>query len=94
MHRMRFRNLSISLPEAMAEHVDRAAEREQRTRSELVREALRLYLAGVPVDAPTRQERAAMRRGAAEIRRGDSVMLDQLTHAVAPRRRSVRAKSA
>lgn len=91
---MKYRNLSISLPEAMAEDVDRAAEREHRTRSELVREALRLYLVGIPVDEPAEDERAAMRRGKAEIRRGDHVTLDELLHDMAPRRRAIRTKGA
>ncbi len=70
---MKYRNLSISLPEAMAETVDMAAKREHRTRSELIREALRLYLSGVPSEEPTAAEAAAMARGAEEIRRGESV---------------------
>lgn len=94
MDMTKYRNLSISLPEAMAETVDVAAKREHRTRSELVREALRLYLSGIPSEAPTAAEAAAMARGAAEIRRGESVTLDQLLHDVAPRRRPVRAKGA
>lgn len=91
---MKYRNLSISLPAQMAEHVDRAAEREHRTRSELIREALRLYLSGIPSEEPTNAERAAMARGSAEIRSGEYVTLDQLLHDVAPRRRPVRAKGA
>ena len=35
---------TISLPESMAKQVEEAMEAEQRTRSELVREALRAYL--------------------------------------------------
>jgi len=34
----------ISLPEKFLEEIDQAAEREQRSRSELIREALRQYL--------------------------------------------------
>jgi len=94
MDLMKYRNLSISLPEAMAETVDVAAKREHRTRSELVREALRLYLSGTPTEEPTSAEAAAMARGGSEIRRGEYVTLDQLLHDVAPRRRPVRAKGA
>jgi CopG family transcriptional regulator / antitoxin EndoAI len=36
----------ISLPEKFLDEVDRFAEEEQRTRSELIREALRLYIKG------------------------------------------------
>lgn len=92
MEMPKYRNLSISLPEAMAETVDVAAKREHRTRSELIREALRLYLSGIPADEPSGAEAAAMAQGAAEIRRGEYVTLDQLFHDLAPRRRPVRAK--
>ena len=37
---------TISLPPAMAQQVERAMKAEHRTRSELVREALRVYLSG------------------------------------------------
>lgn len=62
----------------MAEHIDRAAEREQRTRSELVREALRLYLSGILSEEATEAECAAIERGSAEIRNGEYVTLTQL----------------
>lgn len=39
------RTFTISLPPELAGQVERAAQAEQRTRSELVREALRQYLA-------------------------------------------------
>lgn len=71
----------------MIEVVDRAAVREQRTRSELVREALRFYLQGIPTEAATPEEIAAMQRGSAEIRRGESVTIDRLLHEVAGHRR-------
>lgn len=94
MDMTKYRNLSISLPEAMAETVDVVAKREHRTRSELIRESLRLYLSGIPSEEPTAAEATAMAHGAAEIRRGEYVTLDQLLHDVAPRRRLVRAKGA
>jgi predicted transcriptional regulator len=68
--------INISLPPEMARLVDRASKREQRTRSELVREALRVYLA--PAYAPTESETRAIAKGRDEIRRGDYVTLDQL----------------
>ena len=37
--------MTVSLPPAMMEQVDRVCEAEHRTRSELVREALRIYFA-------------------------------------------------
>ena len=43
----------ISLPEKFLDEVDRYAEEEQRTRSELIREALRLYIRGIEQDETT-----------------------------------------
>ena len=50
----------ISLPEGFLSEVDKAAESEHRTRSDLIREALREYLSGVkgfcpqkPIEGPT-----------------------------------------
>jgi len=59
-------NLSISLPPAMVEVVDRACQLEHRTRSELVREALRLYLSLAPLDTPPK-DRVAITRGYAAV---------------------------
>jgi Arc/MetJ-type ribon-helix-helix transcriptional regulator len=67
---------NISLPDAMAREVQRATKRENRTRSEFVREALRVYLRGTYT--PTLGERRAIAKGRAEVRRGDYVTLDQL----------------
>jgi len=52
--------MTVSLPPAMMEQVDRTCEAEHRTRSELVREALRLYFAQAghppaPIAAKTRR---------------------------------------
>jgi predicted transcriptional regulator len=60
----------------MARRVDQASKREHRTRSELVREALRVYLA--QPHTPTASELRAIEKGRAEIRRGDYLTLDQL----------------
>ena len=68
--------MSISLPADMARRVDQASKREHRTRSELVREALRVYLA--PSHTPTAGELRAIKKGRAEIGRGDYLTLDQL----------------
>jgi Arc/MetJ-type ribon-helix-helix transcriptional regulator len=51
----------ISLPERFLSEIDKAARSEQRTRSELIREALRAYLHGdkrfaKPIDNPHVQE--------------------------------------
>ena len=62
----------------MAEQVEKARKAEQRTRSELVREALRAYLnKRVQVVAASKAELAAIRRGRAEIEKGEYVTLDE-----------------
>jgi hypothetical protein len=54
--------------------IERAMKAEHRTRSELVREALRIYLSArrMPSELPTSAEARAYRRGMAAYRRGDS----------------------
>ena len=75
---------TISLPESMAKQVEAAMEAEQRTRSQLVREALRAYLnKRFPVVAASKAELAAIRRGRAEIKNGEYVTLDELLHGLA-----------
>ena len=68
----------------MAEQVEKARKAEHRTRSELVREALRAYLnKRVQVVAASKAELAAIRRGRAEIEKGEYVTLDELLHDLA-----------
>jgi Arc/MetJ-type ribon-helix-helix transcriptional regulator len=69
--------VTVSLPLAMAEQVERARKAENRTRSELVREALRVYLSArvVPAELPTAAEARAYRRGMAAYKRGNYVTL-------------------
>lgn len=65
--------MTISLPADMVRQMDEARKRKQRTRSELIREALRLYFGSdriPPVYSPTERERRAIRRGRAAIRKG------------------------
>ena len=70
--------MSISLPPAMVRQFEEVRKRESRTRSELVREALRAYFDGrYPAVTPTTAELAALRRGRAAFRRGNSVSLTQ-----------------
>ncbi len=70
---------TISLPPAMAKQVEQVRRAEHRTRSELVREALRVYLAGllIPTEAPTAAEARAYRRGIAAYKRRDFVSLGE-----------------
>ena len=70
--------MTISLPPAMLRQFEEVRKKESRTRSELVREALRAYFEQrYPAVAPTAAELAALRRGRAAFRRGDSVSLMQ-----------------
>ncbi|MBF0356492.1 MAG: ribbon-helix-helix protein, CopG family [Alphaproteobacteria bacterium] len=84
--------LSISLPPEMAKELTRIQKTEHRTRSELVREALRVYIrqadqrslaeriAALPIDEPTDDERDAIRKGRAELAKGQSTPLSSLRH--------------
>jgi metal-responsive CopG/Arc/MetJ family transcriptional regulator len=58
---------NISLPPAMVKEIERAMRLEHKTLSELVREALRVYLAARldPTGLPTAAEARAYRRGMA-----------------------------
>jgi predicted DNA-binding protein len=70
--------LSISLPPALVQQFEEVRKKESRTRSELVREALRAYFEERYPDVTlTRAELAALRRGRAAFRRGNSLSLTQ-----------------
>src|SRR5256885_8519946 len=66
---------TVSLPPAMSRQVERAMKAEHRTRSELVREALRTYLSArpSPSEQPTRAEAPAYREGMADYKPGANV---------------------
>lgn len=95
---------SVSLPPAMASELERVRRKEHRTRSELVREALRYYIR--VADARSVQERAALLReeqpaaeelaaisaGSKEFREGSFVDLSQLHNELGRRRQQPRAK--
>ena len=73
--------MTISVPPAMAKQMQKVQKEEQRTRSELLREAWRQYFENrYGVHNPTKTELARIRRGRAEIERGEFVTLDQLKH--------------
>jgi len=77
----------------MVRQFEQVRKAESRTRSELVREALRAYFeARYPAVPPTRAELAALRRGRAAFRRGDSLPLGQFPHGVESRARRSGAK--
>jgi predicted transcriptional regulator len=71
--------MTISLPPAMAKQMKRIQKEENRTRSELLREAWRRYVESrYPVYTPTKAEMTAIRKGRAATQRGDYVTLNQL----------------
>ena|ERR1700730_16618437 len=85
--------MTISLPPGMAKQMERVQKEEHRTRSELLREAWRQYFEGrYAVYTPTKGELAAIRRGRAEIKRGEFVTLDQLKHDLESANRQPRKK--
>lgn len=82
--------MTVSLPPEMLRQFEVVRKAEARTRSELVREALRAYFESrYPAERPTKADLAALRRGRAAFRQGDTVSLDQFLHDVeSPTRRS------
>jgi Arc/MetJ-type ribon-helix-helix transcriptional regulator len=95
---------SVSLPPEMAEQVERVRKHEHRTRSELVREALRSYIRAanidtlrakaeaLPQDEPMPDEVAAVRQGTAEFRRGRHRNLSRVRHELLRPARPARRK--
>lgn len=72
-------SFTISVPAAMAEQMERARRKENRTRSELLREAWREYFeARYGSYTATQAELAAIREGRAEIRQGEYKTLQEL----------------
>jgi predicted transcriptional regulator len=85
--------MTISLPPAMVRQFEQVRRAESRTRSELVREALRAYFERrYPVVEPTKAELAALRRGRAAFRRGGVVSLSQFINELEPATHRPRAK--
>ena len=89
--------MTISLPPEMIREVERVRKAEHRTRSELVREALRLYfnpelaarIARLPVYVPTNRELREIEKGR---RSHDYVTIDELFRGLVGSRRGPRAK--
>ncbi len=73
--------LTISLPAAMAEQMNKVQKKENRTRSELLREAWRQYFEShYGSYVPNKAELSAIRKGRAEIGRGQYRTLQELLH--------------
>ena len=95
---------SISLPPEMADELERVRRQEHRTRSELVREALRHYMRAaearsvqqrvgkLPEAEPTAGEVAVIKEGSKELAEGKFVTFEQLRHELGHRRQQSRAK--
>ena len=77
--------MTVSLPPELMRKVDRVRKTQYRGRSELVREALRLYfdpelaarIARLPVYTPTKRELRELEKGRQEMRRGESLTLNE-----------------
>jgi len=71
--------MTVSLPPAMVKQFETVRRAENRTRSELVREALRSYFESrYPAALPSGVEMAAIRRGRAAFERGDYSPLSEV----------------
>lgn len=88
--------MTVSLPPEMIRQVEEVRKVELRTRSELIREALRVYLNArrtFPIYTPTQRELREIEKGRAEIRRGEYVTLGELRAELGGQGRKVRAKA-
>lgn len=85
--------MTISVPTAMAKQMEKVQKEENRTRSELLREAWRRYFESrYPVYNPTKTEFTAIRKGRAAYGRGEYITLQQLHNELDSVRRQARAK--
>ena len=78
--------MTISVPPAMVRQMERVQKEENRTRSELLREAWRVYFDSRSLSSymPTQAERAAIAKGRADIKAGRFITLDTLIHDMEP----------
>jgi predicted transcriptional regulator len=77
------RSVTISVPAEMLEELDRVRSREHRSRSKLLREAFRRYVAGesmqrIPIVEPEPGELDALEHGRAQTARGEHVLFKDL----------------
>jgi metal-responsive CopG/Arc/MetJ family transcriptional regulator len=91
------KSVTISLPTDMLEELDRVRKREQRTRSELLREAVSRYLASepmrqIPIMDPEPGELEAIERGRVQTARGEYVLLEDLLNDLDADRRKRRGE--
>lgn len=87
--------ITISLPADMIDQVEKVRKAEHRTRSELVREALRAYFSDHFAEASvSAAELRAIRCGRAQIGRGEYVTLDELFNDLESKNRQASKKRA
>ena len=84
--------MTISLPPAMIRAVEKARKEEQRTRSELIREALRTYFAAKATYTPTIAELRLIEKRRAALRRGEYRTVDELRADIGREGRKSRSK--
>ncbi len=77
------KSVTISVPAEMLQELDRVRTREHRSRSELLREAFRRYVASesmrrIPIVEPEPGELDALEHGRAQTARGEYVLLKDL----------------
>lgn len=71
-----YKQISITLPEKMLKQLEQLRRRESRTRSELLREALRHYfLYSLPSEKPTNAEQDAIEKGLQALKKGETYPL-------------------
>ena len=87
--------MTISLPTEMIDQIERLRKAEHRSRSDLVREALRNYFSKRFSEATvSATELRAIRRGRSEIKRGEYITLDELLHNLESKNRQTSKKKA
>ena len=85
--------ITISLPPDMLYLFEAVRMKESRTRSELVREALRHYFEHrFPTVKPTKEEIKILRQGRIDFKRGDYITFEQLKRELAADRLKARKK--
>jgi hypothetical protein len=79
------KTVSVALPQEELVALDRLRRRDNLSRAQALREAIRRYVSqdsnrGIPLEDALRDEIEAVEKGQAEIARGEYVLLDDLKH--------------
>ena len=86
-------SVTISLPREMLKRIELVRRAENRSRSELVRDAINIYLARpLPHEPASRSEIAALKRARREYERGETITLADYLDAMEAGARQGRAK--